>query len=71
MARVTKTTAMRISFRLVALVVAVILFLVAAFVDEDNWSDLVALGLAVFAAAFLVDELRLDDRVRGAGRGTP
>ena len=62
---------MRISFRLVALVVAVILFLVAAFIDEDNWSDMVALGLAVFAAAFLADELGLDTRARGAGRGTP
>ena len=62
---------MRISFRLVALVVAVILFLVAAFIDEDNWSDMVALGLAVFAAAFLADELGLDTRGRGAGRGTP
>ena len=62
---------MRISFRLVALVVAVILFLVAAFIDEENWTDIVALGLAVFAAAFLVDELDLDARTRGAGRGTP
>lgn len=40
------------------LIVAIILFVVAVFSDT-NWSDLVAWGLAAFAASFLVGDLNV------------
>jgi hypothetical protein len=46
---------MNIGVRSILILVAVVLFLIAIFVDE-NWSDLVALGLAAFAASFVADE---------------
>jgi hypothetical protein len=38
------------------LIVAIILFVVAVFSDT-NWSDLVAWGLAAFAASFVVGDV--------------
>lgn len=46
---------MTLGLRSLLLVVAIVLFLVATV--SDNWSDLVALGLAAFAGALLVGEL--------------
>jgi hypothetical protein len=46
---------MTIGLRGLLLVLAMILFIVAA-LDNDNFSDLVAIGLAVLAGAFIVDE---------------
>jgi hypothetical protein len=46
---------MTIGLRGLLLVLAMILFIVAA-LDNDNFTDLVAIGLAVFAGAFIVDE---------------
>jgi hypothetical protein len=43
------------------LILATILFVVAA-LNNDNFADLVSVGLAVFAAAFVVDDT-------GFGRG--
>jgi peptidoglycan/LPS O-acetylase OafA/YrhL len=40
------------------LLVAILLFVVAVFSDT-NWSDLVAWGLAAFAASFLVGDANL------------
>jgi hypothetical protein len=46
---------MTLGLRALLLIVAIVLFLVATI--SDNWSDLVALGLAAFAGALLVGEL--------------
>jgi hypothetical protein len=49
---------MRLGIRSLLLIVAVVLLVLAAIVD-DNSFDLLALGLAAFAAAFVVDDLGL------------
>ncbi len=54
---------MPIGVRSILLAVAVILFVVA-FLSDENYADMLALGLAAFAAAFLVEVLGLDRRVR-------
>jgi hypothetical protein len=54
---------MNIGLRSILILAAVVLFVIAIFVDE-NWSDLVALGLAAFAASFVAD-----DFVGGGGFG--
>jgi peptidoglycan/LPS O-acetylase OafA/YrhL len=46
---------MTLGLRSLLLLVAIILFVVAVFSDT-NWSDLVAWGLAAFAASFLVGD---------------
>jgi hypothetical protein len=52
----TRGTLMNIGLRSILLIAAVVLFVVAIFVDASrlNW---LAAGLAVFAGAFLVGEL--------------
>lgn len=47
---------MNITVRVILLAAAVVLFVLALFID-DNYSDLLVLGLAAFAGAFLVDDL--------------
>ena len=47
---------MRFGLRSILLLVAIVLFVLAV-ISGDNWADLVALGLAAFAAAFVVDDL--------------
>jgi hypothetical protein len=59
---------MRLGVRSILLLVAVILFIVAA-ISNDNFGDLLAFGLAAFAAAFLVDDFGLD--AGGRGRRVP
>lgn len=49
---------MKYGLRTLLLLAAVVLFVIALFSDE-NWSDLVALGLAATAASFVVDDLGL------------
>jgi hypothetical protein len=46
---------MNIGLRGLLLLLATILFIVAA-LNNDNFTDLVAIGLAIFAAAFVVEE---------------
>jgi hypothetical protein len=46
---------MNIGLRGLLFLLATILFIVAA-LNNDNFTDLVAVGLAVFAAAFVVEE---------------
>jgi predicted cobalt transporter CbtA len=53
---------MNIGLRQILLGIAVILFVIAVFSDT-SWADLVAWGLAAFAAAFLVDELGVGNRL--------
>jgi hypothetical protein len=55
---------MRLGVRSILLIVAIVLFVVAI-LRETNPSDLIALGLAVFAGAFLVGDLGLGGRMRG------
>ena len=58
---------MNLGLRTILLLAAVVLFVIAVFSDE-NWSDLVALGLAAFAGAFLSDALGYADRTFGGTR---
>ena len=52
-----------IGLRGILLAVAVILFVIGVF-SEEHYSDVIALGLAATAAAFLVGELGLKDAAR-------
>jgi hypothetical protein len=54
---------MNIGLRSILILAAVVLFVLAIFID-DNYSDLVALGLAAFAASFVAD-----DFIGGRGLG--
>jgi hypothetical protein len=54
---------MTFGLRTILLLVAVVLFVIAVFVD--NPSDLWSLGLAAFAGAFLSDALGWADRTFG------
>jgi hypothetical protein len=47
---------MNITVRTILLAAAVVLFVLALLID-DNWTDLVAIGLAAFAGAYLADDL--------------
>ena len=47
---------MNIGLRSILILAAVVLFVLALFIDE-NYSDLLALGLAAFAASFVADEV--------------
>ena len=59
---------MNLGLRTILLLAAVVLFVIAVFSDE-NWPDLVALGLAAFAGAFLTDALGWADRTFNSTRG--
>ena len=52
---------MTFGVRTILLLAAVVLFVIALFSNE-NYSDLLALGLAAFAGAFLSDALGWADR---------
>jgi hypothetical protein len=56
---------MALSLRTILLLVATILFVIAAIGDAENWTDWVGWGLAVFAASFLVGEAGWDRRFGG------
>ncbi len=53
---------MNLGLRAILLIAAVVLFVIAVFVD--NPTDLWSLGLAAFAASFVVGDLPLGGRVR-------
>lgn len=53
---------MNITVRSILLAVAVVLFILALLID-DNYTDLLVLGLAAFAGAFLVDDLGVAGRI--------
>jgi hypothetical protein len=55
---------MRLGLRSILLIVAIALFVVAM-LREANAVDMIALGLAVFAGAFLVGDVGLGGRRRG------
>ena len=50
-----RKAAMNLGVRSILILAAVVLFVIAIFVD-DNWTDLVALGLAAFAASFVAED---------------
>ena len=54
---------MNLGLRSILLIVAIILFVLAAVMDT-NGGDLLAFGLACLATAFVVDELGVGTRVR-------
>ncbi|HWG55048.1 MAG TPA: hypothetical protein VNT58_00850 [Gaiellaceae bacterium] len=58
---------MKLGLRSILLLVAVVLFILAVLID-DNYGDLVALGLAAFAGAFLADAMGWADRTAGGRR---
>jgi len=55
---------MNLGLRTILLAAAVVLFLIAVFSDE-NYADLLALGLLAFAGAFLVEGLGWGERTFG------
>jgi hypothetical protein len=59
---------MNLGLRTILLLVAVVLFVLAVFSDE-NYPDLLALGLAAFAGAFLSDAMGWADRSFNNSRG--
>jgi hypothetical protein len=58
---------MNLGFRTILLIAAVVLFVIAVFSDE-RWTDLVALGFAAFAGAFLSDAMGWADRTVNSSR---
>ena len=63
-----EATPITFGLKAIFLVVAIILFIVAVFSDTHE-VDLIAVGLAFFAAAFIVEEAGLAPGRRGFGRG--
>ena len=59
---------MAFSLRMILLLVATILFVLAAVSSVDNWADWIAWGLAALAAAFLVGEAGWDRNFGGPSR---
>ena len=55
---------MNFGVRTILLLAAVVLFVIAVF-STENYADLLALGLAAFAGAFLSDALGYADRTFG------
>lgn len=55
---------MNLGVRTILLLAAVVLFVIAVF-STENYGDLLALGLAAFAGAFLSDAMGWADRTIG------
>jgi hypothetical protein len=56
---------MNIGLRVIAIGIAVLLFILAVFM-EDNYADLLALGLAALAIGLIIDEVGLGTRRFGS-----
>ena len=61
---------MNLGVRTILLLVAVVLFVLGIFMDATNFDEMLFLGLAAFAGAFLSDALGYADRTFGT-RTTP
>lgn len=61
---------MKLGLRSILIVAAVLLFVIAVFSDV-HWPDFIALGLAVFAASYVVDDFGLADRTFGSTEPRP
>jgi hypothetical protein len=60
---------MKFGLRTILMLAAVVLFLLAWLIN-DSYTDLLALGLAAFAGSFLVEALGWADRTFGPSGGT-
>jgi hypothetical protein len=60
---------MNLGVRTILLLVAVVFFVLAVFSDT-RWPDMIGIGLAAFAGAFLSDALGYADRTFGTRRDT-
>ena len=58
---------MSLGLRTILLLVAVVFFVLAVFSDT-RWPDMIGIGLAAFAGAFLSDALGYADRTFGTNR---
>ena len=56
---------MNLGVRTILLLVAVVLFVLGIFMDVNNFDEMLFLGLAAFAGAFLSDALGYADRSFG------
>jgi hypothetical protein len=56
---------MTFGIRTILLLVAVVLFVLGIFMDVNNFDEMLFLGLAAFAGAFLSDALGYGDRTFG------
>ena len=56
---------MNFGVRTILLLVAVVLFVLGIFMDVNNFDEMLFLGLAAFAGAFLSDALGYADRTFG------
>ena len=59
---------MNLGLRTILLLVAVVFFILAVFSDT-RWPDMIGIGLAAFAGAFLSDALGYADRTFSSTRG--
>ena len=59
---------MRIGLRQILLIAAVVLFVIAAITEDSNFDTYLAIGLACFAGALVVDELGFGRRPFGRRR---
>ncbi|HVS84724.1 MAG TPA: hypothetical protein VHD91_03760 [Gaiellaceae bacterium] len=59
---------MNIGLRSLLLLAATVVFVVAIFVNDANWSNWISIGLACSAGAVLVRELGWDRMLGGARR---
>jgi hypothetical protein len=62
---------MNLGVRTILLLAAVVLFILGIFVDVNNFDELLFLGLAAFAGAFLSDALGYADRTFGTRDSNP
>jgi hypothetical protein len=60
---------MNLGVRTILLLVAVVFFVLAVFSDT-RWPDMIGIGLAAFAGAFLSDALGYADRTFNSTRGS-
>jgi hypothetical protein len=58
---------MTLGLRTLMMLLATILFIVAA-LNDSHWPDLVAIGLALFVGAFVVEEAGVAARLTGTRR---
>jgi hypothetical protein len=58
---------MSIGLRQLLLLVATVVFVIAIFVNDSNWTDWVSIGLACTAGAALVKEMGWDRMLNSAG----
>jgi hypothetical protein len=61
---------MTLGLRQLLLLAATVVFVVAIFINGNNWTDWIAIGLACLAGAALVREMGWDRNMVGGARRT-